>query len=187
MTAAGLSFADVDVRYFNTSPELAAAYINGAIDSVCHIEPYATQCLQERVGSSVLTDGLDVYGAGYSDCVLAARIPLLEENPSAVKAVIKAMMTAQLQSEQDTASALADTVGTYYKTSLEALTLAQSRQPVMIDQRQNTDFFLERSVSMQNMGYVKDTLPSDAVDWTLLEEVIAENADLYGALALKSA
>ena len=187
MTAAGMSFADVDVKYFNTSPELAVAYINGAIDSVCHIEPYATQCLQERAGSSVLTDGLDIYGAGYSDCVLAARIPLLEENPDAVKAVIKAMMTAQLQSEQDTASALADTVGTYYKTSLEALTLAQSRQPVMIDQRQNTEFFAERSASMQTMGYVRNPLPSDAVDWTLLEEVIAENADLYRALALKSA
>jgi NitT/TauT family transport system substrate-binding protein len=187
MTAAGMSFADVDVKYFNTSPELAAAYINGAIDSVCHIEPYATQCLQERSGSSVLTDGLDIYGAGYSDCVLAARIPLLEENPDAVKAVIKAMMTAQLQSEQDTASALADTVGTYYKTSLEALTLAQSRQPVMIDQRQNTGFFMDRSASMQTMGYVRKPLPSEAVDWTLLEEVIAENADLYSALALKSA
>jgi NitT/TauT family transport system substrate-binding protein len=187
MSAAGLSFADVEVKYFNTSPELAAAFINGAIDAVSHIEPYATQCLQERAGSTILTDGLDLYGKGYSDCVLAARTPLLEENPAAVKAVIKAMMTAQLQSEQDTASALADTQGIYYKTSLEALTLAQSRQPVMIDQRNNSDFFVERSVSMQKMGYVKNTLPDSAVNWTLLEEVIAENSDLYGALALKTA
>ncbi|MCA0997236.1 ABC transporter substrate-binding protein [Alloyangia pacifica] len=187
LTAAGMSFADVDVKYFNTSPELAAAFINGAIDAVCHIEPYATQCLQERAGASVLSDGLDVYGKGYSDCVLAARIPLLEENPDAVKAVIKAMMTAQLQSEQDTDKALEDTVGTYYKTSLEALKLAQSRQPVMIDQRNNTEFFVERSASMQAMGYVKNTLPAEAVDWTLLEEVIAENGDLYEQLALKTA
>ena len=48
---------------------------NGAIDAVCHIEPYATQCLTERAGSSVLTDGIDLYGAGYSDCVLAAGTP----------------------------------------------------------------------------------------------------------------
>ncbi|MEK9801476.1 MAG: ABC transporter substrate-binding protein, partial [Alphaproteobacteria bacterium] len=127
------------------------------------------------------------YGKGYSDCVLAARTPLLEENPDAVKAIIKAMMKAQLQSEQDLASALADTVGTYYKTSLEALTLAQSRQPVMIDQRLNTNFFKERAESMQAMGYVKNPLPDDAVDWTLLEAVIAENSDLYGDLKLKTA
>ncbi|MBM2324063.1 MULTISPECIES: ABC transporter substrate-binding protein [Marivita] len=187
MTSAGMEFADAEIKYFNTSPELAAAFINGAIDAVSHIEPYATQCLQERAGSSILTDGLDLYGKGYSDCVLAARTPLLEENPDAVKAVIKAMMTAQYQSETDTAAALATTQGTYYKTSLEALTLAQSRQPVMIDQRNNTDFFVERSVSMQKMGYVKNTLPDSAVNWTLLEEVIAENADLYDSLNLKTA
>ncbi|WP_222435327.1 ABC transporter substrate-binding protein [Puniceibacterium confluentis] len=187
LTKAGLSFQDVEMVYLNTSPELAAAFINGAIDVVSHIEPYATQCLSERAGSTVLTDGLDLYGPQYSDCVLAARIPLIEENPGAVKAVIKAMMTAQLQSEQDVDAALADTVGTYYKTSLEALTLAQSRQPVMIDQRNNTGFFTDRSVSMQKMGYVKNTLPESAVNWSLLEEVIAENADLYGALKLKSA
>ena len=96
-------------------------------------------------------------------------------------------MTAQLMTEQDTLSTLEETVGKYYKTSLESLKLAQSSQPVMIDQRNNTKFFYDRSVSMQKMGYVKITLPSKAVNWTLLEEVIAENADLYGKLELKTA
>ena len=187
MTKAGMAFADAEIKYFNSSPELAAAYINGVIDAVSHIEPYATQCLTDRPGSTILSDGLDIYGAGYSDCVLAARTPLIAENPAAVKAVIKAMMEGQLISEQDTAAALAETQGKYYKTSLEALTLAQSRQPVMIDQRNNTQFFADRSVSMQSMGYVKETLPETAVNWALLEEVIAENPDLYGELELKTA
>ena len=187
MTAAGVPFADANIKYFNSSPELAAAFINGAIDAVSHIQPYALQCLQERSGATILTDGLDLYGKGYSDCVLAARTPLLEEKPEAVKAVIKAMMTAQLMTEQDTLSTLEETVGKYYKTSLESLKLAQSSQPVMIDQRNNTKFFYDRSVSMQKMGYVKSTLPSKAINWNLLEEVIAENGDLYGKLDLKTA
>ena len=187
MSAAGIPFADADIKYFNSSPELAAAFINGAIDAVSHIEPYATQCLQERAGSSILTDGLDLYGKGYADCVLAARTPLLDENPGAVKAVIKAMMAAQLETEQNTLATLEETVGKYYKTSLESLKLAQSRQPVMIDQRNNTEFFYDRSVSMQKMGYVKNTLPADALNWTLLEEVISENQELYNSLELKSA
>ena len=187
MTGAGVPFAEAEIKYFNSSPELAAAYINGAIDAVSHIEPYATQCLNERSGSTILTDGIDIYGKGYSDCVLAARIPLIEENPDAVKAVIKAMMTAQLETEKNTLATLEETVGKYYKTSLEALTLAQSRQPVMIDQRNNSDFFYERSVSMKNMGYVKNTLPDNALNWTLLEEVIAENESLYQNLRLKAA
>lgn len=184
---AGLSFKDVKVAYFNTSPELAAAFINGGIDAVCHIEPYATQCLTSRKGATVLSDGRDLYGRNYADCVLAARIPLIEKNPAAVKAVIKAMFVAQSQAEKDPAAALKDTVGTYYKTSLEAATLAQSKQPVMIDQRHNAKFFADRSQSMIEMGYVKKPMPASALDWRLIEQVIKENKGLYDSLKLKAA
>lgn len=184
---AGLTFKDVKVRYFNTSPELAAAFINGGIDAVCHIEPYATQCLTSRKGATVLTDGRDVYGRNYADCVLAARIPMIEKSPAAIKAVIKAMFVAQSQSEKDPAAALKDTVGTYYKTTLEAATLAQSKQPVMIDQRHNAKFFADRSKSMMEMGYVKKPMPAGALDWSLIEQVIAENKPLYDSLKLKAA
>jgi NitT/TauT family transport system substrate-binding protein len=184
---AGLAFKDVKVAYFNTSPELAAAFINGGIDAVCHIEPYATQCLTSRKGATVLSDGRDLYGRNYADCVLAARIPLIEKNPAAVKAVIKAMFLAQSQAEKDPAAALKDTVGTYYKTSLEAATLAQSKQPVMIDQRHNAKFFAARSQSMIEMGYVKKPMPASALDWSLIEQVIKENKPLYDSLKLKAA
>ena len=105
---AGLSFKDVQIKYLDTSPELAQAFIAGAIDAICHIEPYATQCVQQRKGATILSDGTDLYGKGYSDCVLAVRTPLIEKNPAAVKAVIKAMMTAQSQSETDKMAALKD-------------------------------------------------------------------------------
>lgn len=184
---AGLAFKDVKVRYFNTSPELAAAFINGGIDAVCHIEPYATQCLTSRKGATVLTDGRDVYGRNYADCVLAARTPLIEKNPAAIKAVIKAMFVAQSQAEKDPIAALKDTVGTYYKTTMEAATLAQSKQPIMIDQRHNSKFFADRGQSMLEMGYVKKPMPASALDWHLIEQVIAENKPLYDSLKLKAA
>jgi NitT/TauT family transport system substrate-binding protein len=183
---AGMSFKDVQVRYFNTSPELAQAFIAGAVDAICHIEPYATQCLTSRKGSTILSDGSDIYGANYSDCVLAARTPLIDKNPKAVKAIIKAMFTAQSQAEKDPDSALKDTVGTYYKTTLEAAKLAASKQPVMVDQRNNTQFILDRAQSMKELGYVKKLAPRAAIDWTLLEQVIAENQPLYASLKLKT-
>ncbi len=98
---AGLSFKDVEIKYLDTSPELAQAFIAGAIDAICHIEPYASQCVLGRKGATVLSNGTDVYGKGYSDCVLAVRTPLLESNPAAVKAVIKALFVAQSQAEAD--------------------------------------------------------------------------------------
>ncbi len=183
----GMSFKDVKVRYFNTSPELAQAFIAGAVDAICHIEPYATKCLEERKGSSVLTDGKDLYSNLYSDCVLAVRTPLIEKNPKAVKAIIKAMFQAQADVEKDVDAALRETVGSYYKTSFEAAKLAASKQPVMVDQRRNTQFILDRAQSMRELGYVRKPVPRGAIDWTLMEQVIAENKALYDSLKLKSA
>jgi NitT/TauT family transport system substrate-binding protein len=184
---AGMSFKDLQVRYFNTSPELAQAFTAGAVDAICHIEPYATQCMTLRKGSTMLSDGTDIYGKTYSDCVLAARTPLIEKNPQAVKAVIKAMFTAQAQAEKDIDAALRDTVGTYYKTTLEAAKLAASKQPIMIDQRNNAQFILDRGQSMKELGYVKKLATSQAIDWTLLNQVITENKQLYASLQLKTA
>jgi NitT/TauT family transport system substrate-binding protein len=184
---AGLSFKDVDVRYLDTSPELAQAFIAGAVDAICHIEPYATQCVLQRKGATVLSDGTDLYGKGYSDCVLAARTPLLEKNPMAVKAVIKALMVAQSQAEANKTAALNDTVGKYYKTSMEAAVDASSKQPIVVDHRNQTQFIIDRGTSMKELGYVKKEPDNGAFDWSLLDAVIAENKALYDSLKLKSA
>ncbi len=183
---AGLSFDDVQIKYMNTSPELAQAFIAGAVDAICHIEPYATQCVTSVKGASILSDGTDLYGAGYSDCVLAARTPLLEENPKAVKAIIKALMVAQSQAEKDKDAALKDTVGTYYKTTMEAAINASNKQPIVVDQRNQTQFIIDRGQSMKELGYVKTMPDKAAFDWSFLEQVISENKDLYGSLKLKS-
>jgi NitT/TauT family transport system substrate-binding protein len=184
---AGLSFKDVDIKYLDTSPELAQAFMAGALDAICHIEPYATQCVQQRKGATVLSDGTDLYGKGYSDCVLAARVPLIEKNPAAVKAVIKALMVAQSQAEADKAAALKDTVGKYYKTSMEAAIDASAKQPIVVDQRSQTQFIIDRGASMKELGYVKKLPDQGAFDWSLLEAVIADNKALYDGLKLKSA
>jgi NitT/TauT family transport system substrate-binding protein len=184
---AGLSFKDVQVRYFNTSPEMAQAFIGGAVDAICAVEPYATQTVAARKGSSVLTDGTDLYGPQYADCVLAVRTPMLEKQPAVVRSVIKALLTAQHQIETDRAGALKETVGTYYKTTMEAATLASQRQPVMIDQRNQARFILERAVSMKEMGYLKKLPDAKLFDWSPLEKVIADNRPLFDSLKLKSA
>ncbi|MGJ5176901.1 ABC transporter substrate-binding protein [Bradyrhizobium oligotrophicum] len=184
---AGLSFKDVDIKYLDTSPELAQAFMAGALDAICHIEPYATQCVQQRKGATVLSDGTDLYGKGYSDCVLAARVPLIEKNPAAVKAVIKALMVAQSQAEADKTAALKDTVGKYYKTSMEAAIDASAKQPIVVDQRSQTQFIIDRGASMKELGYVKKLPDQGAFDWSLLEAVIADNKALYDGLKLKSA
>jgi NitT/TauT family transport system substrate-binding protein len=183
----GLSFRDLSVRYFGTSPELAQAFISGSIDSMCHIEPYATQALKARPGAVKLSDGTDVYGPGYTDCVLAVRNELLTQNPKAVKALIKGLLVAQQQAERDRPSAVQATVGTYFKTSLADVLDASTKQPNVVDQRDKTRFMLDRAVGMKDLGYLKKLPDQQIFDWTRLEQVIQENQSLYHSLQRTSA
>jgi NitT/TauT family transport system substrate-binding protein len=182
LKAAGMSFSDVDVTYFGTSPELAQAFMTGSIDSICHIEPYASQALAGAAGSTVLSDGTDVYGEGYTDCVLAVSGSLLADHRDAIKALIAGMMTAQQQQETDPAAAAKTVAQTYFKTTPEIVQASGEKQPCVVDQRGRQQFMLDRAADLKGLGYISK-LPTESIfDWSLLEEVIAANGDLYASL-----
>lgn len=183
----GMSFKDVKVKYFGTSPELASAFIVGAVDAISHIEPYATQVLRAVKGSHKLTDGIDVYKAGYTDCVLAVREDLITAQPAVVKALIKGLMRAQYQAETDRASAVKLTTGTYYKAAYADVLDASRKQPNVVDQRGNTDFILARAQNLVKLNYIKKLPDHSIFDYSLLEQVIKEEPQLYGSLKVKIA
>jgi NitT/TauT family transport system substrate-binding protein len=183
----GISFKDITVRYMGNTPEAVEAFKAGAIDWICTIEPYASALVNDVKGAVMLTDGVDLYGKGYTDCVLAARGSLIKDNPEGLKAIIKAMMQAQYDAETQTDAVLKELVGKYYKTSMENAKIAQGKQPAVVDARSQTKFILERTDSVVEMGYIKKKPDRDAIDWTMLEAVIKENPDLYGKLKYKSA
>ncbi len=184
---AGISFNDLTIRYLGGMAEAAEIFKAGGIDVFCTIEPYASALLNDVPGSHLLTDGVDMYGPGYTDCVLAARSSLITERPEALKALIKGMMRAQYMAENDPETVLGKVVGPYFKTSLDNARVGMANQPAVVDARNQTDFILERVDSVMEMGYINNRPGREAIDWTLLEEVIAENPDLYESLALKSA
>ena len=57
----------------------------------------------------------------------------------------------------------------------------------VVDARGQTNFILERTDSLVEMGYIKRKPDRASIDWTLLEQVIAENPELYAKLKYKSA
>ncbi|MCQ4159046.1 ABC transporter substrate-binding protein [Roseomonas sp. GC11] len=183
----GVSLRDVNVRYMGSTPEAAEAFRAGALDWIATIEPYGTALLNDVPGAVKLSDGTDLYGRGYTDCVLAARSEVIERNPQGVKAIIKAMMQAQAMFEQHPEEALPKLVGSYYKTSMENARLASSKQPSVVDARSQSDFILGRVQSLIEMGYAKKAPSASILDWRLLEQVIAENKALYDSLKWKSA
>jgi NitT/TauT family transport system substrate-binding protein len=182
----GVAFKDVTVRYMGSTPEAVEAFKAGAVDWICTIEPYGTALLNEVKGSHKLSDGTDIYGKGYTDCVLGVRADLIKEKPAAVKALINGMMKAQAIAEGDPSGTLDKLIGSYYKTSKENGALAMAKQPSVVDARAQTKFILERTDSLMEMGYIKKKPGAEAIDWTLLEQVIAENPDLYSKLKYKA-
>jgi NitT/TauT family transport system substrate-binding protein len=182
-----VSFQDITVRYMGNTPEAVEAFKAGALDMICTVEPYGTALLNDVKGSVKLSDGTDIYGRGYTDCVLAVRNDLIKRNPAGIKALIKGMMKAQLMAETKPDEALKVLVGPYYKTSMENAKIAMSKQPSVVDARGQTQFILDRVDSLMEMGYIKNKPGRDAIDWTLLEAVIAENKELYGQLKYKAA
>lgn len=185
--AHGVSLKDITVRYMGNTPEAVEAFRAGSLDMICTIEPYGTALLNDVKGAVKLSDGIDIYGKGYTDCVLAVRSDLIEKNPAALKALIKGMMKAQLMAETDPQTTLNTLVGRYYKTSMENAKIAMGKQPSVVDARNQTQFILDRVNSIMEMGYIKKKPGRDAIDWTLLEQVIAENPDTYSKLKYKSA
>jgi NitT/TauT family transport system substrate-binding protein len=137
-------------------------------------------------GATTLSDGTDVYHPGYTDCVLAVSERLIGENRDAVKALIKALMVAQQKTEADRKAMVELTIGKYYKTPLEVGLNASMKQPNVVDQRDQEDFMIERSKSVVELGYISKELGKESFDWSMLEEVIDENPELYDSLKLKS-
>ncbi len=183
----GVNFKDITVRYMGNTPEAVEAFKAGSLDVICTIEPYGTALLNDVKGSVKLSDGIDIYGPGYTDCVLAVRTDLITQKPAALKALIKGMMKAQYMAETKPEEVLKILVGPYYKTSMENARIAMAGQPSVVDARSQTQFILDRVELLVEMGYIKKRPGRDAIDWTLLEQAIAENHDLYSKLKYKSA
>ncbi|MGE0210680.1 MAG: ABC transporter substrate-binding protein [Parvibaculaceae bacterium] len=175
----GVAYTDVDVRFFGSVPELTETFIAGKIDVISQIEPYATQALMGVPGSHLLSDGSDLYGPRYTDCVIAASDRVIAEHRDKVKVLVKALMMAQHDSEKDRVSAVKDTVGTYYKADFDTVLNASTTQYLMVDQRANQQFMLDRAKSVNELGYISKTLDGSMFDWSILQEVAAENRDLY--------
>ena len=67
----------------NTPGGRRGLQVPGALDCICTIEPYGTALLTDVKGAVMLSDGTDIYGQGYTDCVLAVRTELIEGQPGA--------------------------------------------------------------------------------------------------------
>ncbi len=182
---AGMSFEDVKIKYFQGNADLTQAFVGGSLDAASSVVPFSTAGLEQRKGSTLLSDGVDLYGKGYTNDVIAVGKDVLESNRAGVKGLIKGLMLAQKKIETEREAMVKLTASKYFKLSEAQVLAASLEQGFAIDQRGNADLILQGAEALKDLGYIKK-LPDESIfQFDLLEEVIEENADLYASLKLK--
>jgi NitT/TauT family transport system substrate-binding protein len=180
----GLSYNDVEMVYLGDSTELLNAYIAGQVDAVSHIEPYASKAKLETNGN-ILGNGVDIYGKGYPDCVLAVRNEIIAAEPEMVKDVIRVFFESQYEIESNFEEAAKTTIDKYYKTDMTSLLASAQAQPPGVDIRDKRDFMYSRADSMKALNYINQLPDDNFVNFSLLEEVINESPGLWKRLKTK--
>lgn len=187
-----LSYDDIEIVYEAAGTDVTAAWIAGQIDVVNCVQPFCNDMAQQYDGV-LLTDGRDIFGGDYSDCVLATSTKLLSEEPEVAQGVIKVLMRAQQMIEADLEGAIDTTMNKWFKVADKNIPLQASEfvHP-MIDQRSQQDFIMNGVNFMLELGYVSSDLagqvdsPDKVFDWSALEATIAANPELYASLERKS-
>jgi NitT/TauT family transport system substrate-binding protein len=180
-----MEYKDVEMVYFGDSTEMLNAYLAGQVDAISSIEPYATKARTATKGN-ILGDGIDLYGAYYPDCVLAARNEWIQNEPELVKNVIRTFFEAQYDIENNFEDAAKTTVGKYYKTDLKSVLQAAKAQPPGVDIRNKKDFMYSRAESMLALNYINKKPDANFVNFTLLDEVIKESPELWDRVKVKT-
>ncbi|HBY97372.1 MAG: ABC transporter substrate-binding protein [Ardenticatenaceae bacterium] len=186
LTAHGVPYESLQVRYLSNPRELSQAFTEREVEVVTHVEPYATQLIRDH-GAKILSNGTDRWGASYPDCVIAARVELLQERPEVVKAVLRALLRAQAAIEHDLAAACEAVAGRYYPASAGDLLQAAASMPPGVDIRDQGEVILGRGAAMAALGYVRKLPDEGFLDFSLLEEVVREERDLWASLRVRAA
>jgi NitT/TauT family transport system substrate-binding protein len=181
----GVDYNDLDVQYPSALQDLTDLFAQKRVQIVTHVEPYASKLVRDHK-ARILSDGTDIWGPRYPDCVIAARDQLLEERPDAATAVLRALLRAQATIERDLAGACHAVAGRYFQASGEELLQAAPSMPPGVDIRDQDEVILGRGKAMAELGYVRQPPDSELLDFGLLEQVIEEEHDLWLQLRVRS-
>lgn len=170
----GLSYEDFDMKFFPDHFTMTAAFVNGDIDVVSHIEPYASQ-LEVEQGAVVIARSSDIWGSGSPDCVTAVRTDFLKTHPDAVKRYIRALLRADafIKANREKALDIME-ASKIWKVNRQVLARSLNHQAPGVDLTRNANL-MDRGINdMLKLGYLKSK-HSDLVDLSLLEEVVKES------------
>jgi len=150
LAAAGLTMADLDLRYLDDIADAMAEFASGRLAAITLAEPHATRL---RAGGAVeLSDGTQLWGTPFPDTVLVASARLLAERPAVVSAAIRALLRAERLIADDPADTLRWAAPQFPGYTPAELAAAAVRQPPCVDLRPLVPTVLGRWPSLQSLG-----------------------------------
>jgi ABC-type nitrate/sulfonate/bicarbonate transport system substrate-binding protein len=150
---------------------MAAAFQQGKVDVVTHVEPYSTQ-LVDKFGGVPLATSLDVWGKTSPDCVITAHADFVKKYPQTTRKYLRALLKADRAIKADLAKA-ADILdkAKYYKVDGPTLRAALPRQLPQIDLLEGVKGMELAIGDMVTLKYLSK-MPEGVVDFSALKDVV---------------
>jgi len=167
----GMKYDDFKMVWFTDHFAMAAAFQQGKIDLVTHVEPYATMLVDKSAGVP-LANNIDAWGKNAPDCVLTANADFYKKFPETTRRYVRAVLKADHAIKADTAKAV-DVLdrGKYYKVDGPTLKAALPRQMPQIDLLDAAKGMELAIADMVTLKYLTK-VPDNVVDFTALKDVL---------------
>lgn len=172
LAAAGVSYSDYNIVWFNDTLALAAAYEAKALDLVTHVEPFATRLI-DTLGGVPLYSSLDAWGPHGPDCVTNTTAKYLEAKPDVLRRYLKVLLKADaaIKADMPKAVEILD-ASKFYRVDKATLTAALPRQLPQVDITKGGAKGMEIAVAdMAALGYLKQV--PKIIDSSLLEKALS--------------
>ncbi|HKQ49900.1 MAG TPA: ABC transporter substrate-binding protein [Phycisphaerae bacterium] len=173
----------VELIYFTDPFESLTALRSGKVDAITHVEPFVSQLVSE--GMNRLATGEGLWHTDHPDCVLVTTESHIRNDRVVLKALIRQMVQAQHDIESDLSTVSQRIAQPFYKMPPEELMKAVQSQFPAIDIRGLKGFVIAKSQFLVKLGYIPAPADDRLFDFSLLEEVIKENPELFATLKKK--
>lgn len=170
----------VELVYFTDPFESLTALRAAQVDAITHVEPFVSQLVSEGMNRLVTGEGL--WHTDHPDCVLVSTDSYIRDHRAELKALIRQMAQAQHDIEADLPAVSQRIAESFYKMKPDDLVKAVHSQFPAIDIRGLKGFVIAKSQYLVKLGYIPAAADDRLFDFSILDEVIRENPDLFAGL-----
>jgi len=162
----GLTPEDYEIVYFTDPFEAIESVRRGLLDAVTHVEPFATQLL-EQSGLYRIATSKELWG-DHPDAVIITSQTVIDRFPQYLQWLIDELKKTQKEIIENPEKTAAELSNTYYDLDKKQLMQIIQYQFPRIDIRNYESFFIERGNTLLELRYIDNPVSKTIFDWRFL-------------------